>query len=136
MIGDPTTLNTSGQHSHHFGPSYSTNNDTAYLQPVIAPLRMKYKSIFECCGGIGHKADACIISEPKFLPSSFKININQFNTFHGEEPTYPPREWKIQPPTYHFKSSNSTPNTIPVVSDIMGRLNHHELENCDVEVHT
>ena len=32
MIGDQTTFTTSGQNSHHFGPSYSTNNDTATLQ--------------------------------------------------------------------------------------------------------
>ena len=32
MIGSPTTLTTSGQRSHNFGPSYSTNNDTATLQ--------------------------------------------------------------------------------------------------------
>ena len=28
MIGDPTTLTTSGQHSNNFGPSSSINNDT------------------------------------------------------------------------------------------------------------
>ena len=40
MIGAPTTLTTSGQHSHYFGPSSSSNNDAATLHPVIADLRM------------------------------------------------------------------------------------------------
>ena len=43
MIGAPTTLTTSGHRSHHFGPSYSSNNDSATLQPVIAALRMRQK---------------------------------------------------------------------------------------------
>ena len=40
IIGAPTTLTTSGQRSHNFGSSYSNNNYSAYLQPVIAALRM------------------------------------------------------------------------------------------------
>ena len=43
MIGDPTTLTNSGHRSHHFGPSYYSNNDAATLQPVIAALRMRQK---------------------------------------------------------------------------------------------
>ena len=56
MIGDPTTLTTSGHRTHHFDPSSSSNNDAATLQPVIAALRMRQKSICECCGRIVHKA--------------------------------------------------------------------------------
>ena len=41
MIGDPTTLTTSSQRSHHFGPSSSINNDTETLQSVISDPRMK-----------------------------------------------------------------------------------------------
>ena len=67
MIGAPTTLTTSGHRSHYFGPSSSSNNDAENIQPVIAALRMRQKSICECCGRIGHKADACIIRGPKFL---------------------------------------------------------------------
>ena len=47
MIGAPTKLATSGQNSHHFGPSSSNNNDAATLQPVIAALRMIQNSICE-----------------------------------------------------------------------------------------
>ena len=35
MIGDPTTLTPSSQRSDHFCPSYSINNDIAYIQVVI-----------------------------------------------------------------------------------------------------
>ena len=35
MIGAPTTLTTSIHSPHHFGPSSSSNNDAATLQPVI-----------------------------------------------------------------------------------------------------
>ena len=45
MIGAPTTLTTSGQHSHYFGPSYSINNYTASLQPVISDIHTIKKSI-------------------------------------------------------------------------------------------
>ena len=50
--GAPTTLTTSGQSSHHFTPSSSTNNDTSYIQPVIADLRMRENIICELCGRI------------------------------------------------------------------------------------
>ena len=91
MIGAPTTLNTSGHRSHHFNPSSSRNNDAATLQPVIAALRMRQKSICECRGRIVNKADACIICGPKFLPPSLRRNMNQFNALHGDEPKKPPR---------------------------------------------
>ena len=41
IIGAPTTLTTSGHRSHHFGPSYYTNNDTETLQPVIEYLQVR-----------------------------------------------------------------------------------------------
>ena len=40
IIGDPTTLTTSGQRSHNFGPLCSINKYTSSLQPVIVDLRM------------------------------------------------------------------------------------------------
>ena len=60
--------------------------------------------------------------------------MNQFNALHGNEPTDPPRDWSSQPPEAHFKSRTSPPRTSPVVSDIMGRLNHRAIDNGDVEV--
>ena len=86
MIGAPTTLNTSGQSSHHFGHSSSRNNDAATFQPVIAAIRMRQKRICECCGRIGHKADAYIIHGPNFLPPSLRRNMNQFNALNVDEP--------------------------------------------------
>ena len=86
MIVDPTSLTTSGQRFHHFIPSYSRNNYAATLQPIIVDLRTRHKSIFECCGRIGHKSDACIISGPSFLPPSLRRKMNQFNAIHGEKP--------------------------------------------------
>ena len=91
MIVSPKQLDTSGQHSHNFGSSYSINNDTASLQTVIAALCMKQKSICELCGRNGHKADACIIRGPKFLPTILIRKINQFNALHGKEPNEPQR---------------------------------------------
>ena len=46
MIVAPTTLTTLGQRSHNFGPSYSINNDTASLQPVITSILIIHKSIY------------------------------------------------------------------------------------------
>ena len=91
MILDPTTLTTSGQISYHFVPSSSTKNDAETTQPVIAALHMRQKSIYECCGRIGHKPDACIIRGPKLLPLSLRRKINQLNALHGDEPKEPPR---------------------------------------------
>ena len=47
MIGDPTPLTTSDQLSHHLGPTSSIKNNTASLQPVIADILMRQKSIYE-----------------------------------------------------------------------------------------
>ena len=132
MIGVPTTLTTSGHRPHHFGSSSSRNNDAATLQPVIEGLRMRQKRICECCVRIGHKADACIIRGPKFLPPSLRRKTNQFNALHGDKPKEPPREWNRQPPEDHFKSRSYPSRTNPVVSAIMGKLNHHAIDNGDI----
>ena len=55
MILATATLTTSGQRYHKLSLSYFIKNDTASLQPVIAALRTRYKSIYKCCGIIGHK---------------------------------------------------------------------------------
>ena len=60
--------------------------------------------------------------------------MNQLNALHGDEPNEPPIEWNRKPPEYHFKSSISPTKTSLVVSDIIGRLNHHVIDNGDVEV--
>ena len=41
MIESPTILTTSVQRSHHFGPSYSINNDTTTIQPSILYLHIR-----------------------------------------------------------------------------------------------
>ena len=82
IIGAPTTLTTLGHSSQHFVYSSFINNDAATLQSVIAALRMRQKSTCECCGRIGHTADACIIRGTKFLPPSLRIKMNQFNAIH------------------------------------------------------
>ena len=61
--------------------------------------------------------------------------MKKFNTLHGDEPTDTPIEWNSQPPSVHFKYRNSTPKTISVVSAIMWRLNHHDVDNGDVQVY-
>ena len=116
MIEAPTTLTTSGQRSHSLRPSSSINNDTLSLQTVIAALCTIQKSICECCGIIGHKADACIIRGTKYPQQNLKRKINHFNAIHGDEPNEAPREWNIQPPEYHLKSSNSPSKTKPRIS--------------------
>ena len=115
IIGSPKTLTTSDQRSHNFGPSSTINNDTATLQSFIAALLMRQNGICEWYGRIGHKVYACIIRVPKLLPPIFRININQFNTFHGDEPTETPREWNIQPTPDQFKPRTSPPKNSPVV---------------------
>ena len=135
MIGAPTILTTSGQHYRHFSPSSSIKNYAETLQPVVASLHTRQKSICECCGRIGHKADACIIRCPKFLPTSLRRKMNQFNALHGDEPNETPREWNSQNTTSHFKSRTYPSKTNPVISDIMGIINHHAIDNGDVEVH-
>ena len=64
IIGSPTALTTSVQIYHHFFPSYSINNDTAFIQPVISALLVLRNNICDCCGIIGHKAYDCIILVP------------------------------------------------------------------------
>ena len=97
---------------------------------------MRQKRIFEFCGKIGHKADTFIIRGPKFLPPSLRRKMNNFNALHGDEPKEPPREWNSQPPETHFKSRTPPSKTNPVISVIMGRLNHHAIDNGDVKIHT
>ena len=58
--------------------------------------------------------------------------MNQFNALHSDEPKEPPREWNIQPQEARFKSSSSPSRTNPVVSDIMGEINHHAINNGDI----
>ena len=60
--------------------------------------------------------------------------MNQFNSFRGEEPTDPPRDWNSQIPADQFKSSTSPPKTSPMVSAIMGLLNHNAVDDGDIEV--
>ena len=132
MIGSPTTLTTSGYRPHHFGSSSSINNDATTLRPVIAALRMRQKSICEFCGRIGHKADACIIRGTKFVLPSLRRKMNQFNALNGDEPKEPHREWSSQPPAAHFKYRSSPSRTNPVVSAIMGKLNHYAIDNGDI----
>ena len=62
--------------------------------------------------------------------------MNQFNAIHGDEPKDTPVEWNIQPPSYHFKSRTSTSRTNPVISAILGKLNHHAIYNSDVKIPT
>ena len=61
--------------------------------------------------------------------------MNQFNTLYSKEPNEPPIECNIQPPEAQFKSKTYPPNTIPVVSAITRRLNHHSIDDGDIEVH-
>ena len=60
--------------------------------------------------------------------------MNKFNDLHGDEPTHPPIEWNSQAKSAHFKSSTSPPKTRPVVSYIMVEINHHVIDNGDIEV--
>ena len=62
--------------------------------------------------------------------------MNQLNALHGDETNEPPIEWSIKPTEAHFKSTRSPSTTSPVISAIMGRLNHHAIDNGDVKVHT
>ena len=96
---------------------------------------MIQKSIWKICGGIVHKAGVCIVCGPKFLPPSLRIKMNQYNALHGEEPNEPPKEWNSQITEALSKSRTSHPTTSPVVSDIMGILNHRTIDNSGVEVH-
>ena len=135
-IEAPTTLTTSGNISHHFGPSSFIKNYAATLQPFNADIRMRQKIICECCGRIGHKSDACIIRGTKFFLPSLRRKMNQFNALHGDKTKEPPIEWKIQPPSVHFKSRSSPSRTNPVISAIMRKFNYHAIDNDGVKVPT
>ena len=126
---------TSVQRSHHFGPLSSTNNDTTTLNPNIASLCVQQKILFKLCRRIVHKADSFIMFGPKFLPQSLIRKINQFNALHADEPTEQPREFSSQPLVDHSKQRTYPPKTIPMVSGIVGRLNHHVVDNDEAEVH-
>ena len=132
MIGGPPTSTTSDQRSKYFGLSSSTQNDKATFQAVNAALCIGQKTICKCSEIIGHKYNACIIRDPNFLPPSIRINVNQLNTLHGNEPTYLPRYWNIQTPLVHFKYWNSPPQTSSVILSIMGRLTSHVINNGDI----
>ena len=58
--------------------------------------------------------------------------MNQFNALHGDESKEPPIECNSQPPADHFKSRSSPSRNNPVVSAIMGKLNHHSIDNGDI----
>ena len=60
--------------------------------------------------------------------------MNQLNPRHGDETTDPPQEWNSQHIEDHFKYRTSPPKTSPMVLDIVGRMNHHAIDNGDVEV--
>ena len=62
--------------------------------------------------------------------------MNQSNALHGDEPNKTPREWKNQHSEYNFKYRTSPSNPIPVVSDFLGILNNHAIDNGDVKVPT
>ena len=98
-------------------------------------LCIQQKIIFEYCGIIVHKNDACIIRGHKFLPSSIKRNMNYFNSLRGDEQTDPPREWNIQPTQVQLKPRTSPPKTSPVVLPIMVSLTHHAVYNGVVDVY-
>ena len=54
--------------------------------------------------------------------------MNHFNALRGDEPNEPPILWNIEPTAAH------PPKTSPVISVIMGRLNHHAIDKVYVEV--
>ena len=58
--------------------------------------------------------------------------MNQFNALNGDKPKEPLGEWNSQPPEAHFKSRYSPCRTNPVVSAIMGKLNHYAIDNGDI----
>ena len=62
--------------------------------------------------------------------------MNQFNALHDDEPKEPPIKWNSQPPAAHFKFRSSPSRTNPVISAIMGKLNHHVIENGDFKIPT
>ena len=62
--------------------------------------------------------------------------MNKFNALHGDEPNEPPREWNSQPTSDHFKYRTYSSKINLVISAIMGRLNHHAIDNDDVKIPT
>ena len=70
------------------------------------------------------------------LPNIIRINMNKFNGIHGEEKIN--HQENVTENLHKFTSNTTTPpqKIIPVVSDIMGRLNHHGVDNSDVKVYT
>ena len=60
--------------------------------------------------------------------------MNQFRALCSEEPNEPPREFNIQPTSDQLKPRTYPTETSNVVSDIMGILNHHDIDNGDVQV--
>ena len=75
IIGPPTTFTNSGHGSHNFDPSSSINNDAETTQTVIAAVCMRQKSIFKCCGNIGHKASSCTIRVHKLLQRQHEPHV-------------------------------------------------------------
>ena len=61
--------------------------------------------------------------------------MNQLNTLHCDEKNDPPIDWNIQPLAVQLKPRTSPPNNSPVFLSIMGILNHHVVDNGDVEVY-
>ena len=61
---------------------------------------------------------------------------NKSNAMSADEPTEPPRYWNSQPLAVHFKYHTRLTKTITMVLAIMGILNHHDIDNGDVEVYT
>ena len=55
--------------------------------------------------------------------------MNQFIAIHGEESNEQLIEWNSQPPEDHFKYSTYPTNKSPVVSALIGRLNHRSIDN-------
>ena len=60
--------------------------------------------------------------------------MNQFNALCVDVPDEPPIECNSQTPEVYFKYRIPTPNTISVISAIMRRINHHNIDNDYAEV--
>ena len=128
---------TSSVHIYHpIGKSFSSNNCTDCLRLVIADLYVRQNIICELCGIIGHEAESWIIHGPKFLPPNLSRKINQYNSLHGDEPTEPPIECNIQPPSVNFKYHTSPTKSIPVFLTLTVRINLCVINNFDIEVYT
>ena len=62
--------------------------------------------------------------------------MNMLNALHGDKPKEPPREWNIQTLADYFKYRTSPSRTNSVISDIMGKLKNHAIDNGDVKITT